>query len=62
MRDNISDFSFLQVCNVGYFMNGSSCSPCPGDTIKLTPGNHTDCGELFFRMVSRNAQNKVVIG
>ena len=36
-------FSFLLVCNVGYFMDGDSCTLCTGNTIKLSAGNATVC-------------------
>ena len=35
-------FLFL-VCNAGYFIDGDSCSICPGNTIKMSPGNATAC-------------------
>ena len=33
----------ISVCNAGYYKNGSNCDLCSGNTIKLSPGDDTDC-------------------
>ena len=35
----------ISVCNTGYYKNGSNCDLCGGNTIKLSPGDATDCDD-----------------
>ena len=35
----------ISVCNAGYYKNGSNCALCGGNTIKLSPGDDTDCDD-----------------
>ena len=36
-------FTFVSICNSGHYGNETSCTICPGNTIKSAPGDAANC-------------------